>query len=140
MKIIFIYLFTFSIAVFLIAAHYGYGIWNIGMHSPVSSVKASQYKFLTEMIFCFLNLSLCYGGILQRHKKVKGPIFIRAADPVYYLLAISPDISQQYIASGPFIKKFLFVEWDSPRRAIWCGLDTRSCWSRDNIISFLRPH
>ena len=133
MKMISIYLFTFSIAVFLIAAHYGYGIWNIGMHSPVSSVKASQYKFLTEMIFCFLNLPLLlWRNTAASQESERAPLHQSSRSSVLS----TRHISQQYIASGPFIKKFLFVEWDSPRRAIWCGLDTRSCWSRSNVISF----
>ena len=76
---------------------------------------------------------------MHRHKKVKGPIFLRAEDPVLLYYSLSPDISQQYIAAGPFIRKFLvFVDCEeAEKRAIWCGLDTRSCWSEDIIILFL---
>ena len=52
---------------------------------------------------------------MHRHKKVKGPIFIRAEDPVLLYYSLSPDISQKYIAAGPFIRKFLvFVECKEP--------------------------
>ena len=46
----YLFLFTFSITALRILI--------------CASLQASQYKFLTEMIFCFLNLSLCEGGIV----------------------------------------------------------------------------
>ena len=46
----YLFLFTFSITALRILI--------------CASLQASQYKFLTEMIFCFLNLSLCDGGIV----------------------------------------------------------------------------
>ena len=119
MKIISIYLFTFSIAVFLIAAHYGYGIWNIGMHSPVSSVKASQYKFLTEMIFCFLNLSLLlWRNTAASQESERAHLHQSSRSSVLS----TRHISQQYIAKGPFIKSFSLLSGTArgePSGVVW---------------------
>ena len=121
----YLFLFTFSITALRILI--------------CASLQASQYKFLTEMIFCFLNLSLCEGGIVAPSQESERAHLHQSRRSCVAVLSPSPDISQQYIAAGPFIRKFLvFVDCEeAERRAIWCGLDTRSCWSRNIIIFFL---
>ena len=106
----YLFLFTFSITALRILI--------------CASLQASQYKFLTEMIFCFLNLSLCEGGIVAPSQESERAHLHQSRRSCVAVLSPSPDISQQYIAAGPFIRKFLvFVECKEPEAShlVWSG-------------------
>ena len=98
----YLFLFTFSITALRILI--------------CASLQASQYKFLTEMIFCFLNLSLCDGGIVApSQESERAHLHQSRRSCVAVLFSISGYLTAIYRRRSIHKRKFLvFVECKEP--------------------------